>query len=402
MDLILTALLGLALLVVSYSSAFAQDRPSPDDGNISLKPLHDGPGSTLLSWNGTTPESPNGERIAYFRMPNVKNNEGQKYTGEQWICDADLTDRRKVFEMEMRTAGFEHNGSMATWIDNQRLAFRSTGGNHNTIYVLNVDTGEVLHEIAAHKGSIAHVAVRQKLAFGVAQPSNVKANRERYPAIDEPGLYMLDVPSGEISKIVTLKKINEFFRSRGYTPKEDATFVHVIPNFEVSRVMTRWVPEGSGRGLLLSHDMNGEDMVVFNDRPLHQLWYDNDTYIAVDRRGQRVNENRIVHFKQDGTVIDVLAGPGNHYDISPDRQWLVTDSNYHQTPITIRLYQRGKLEPAAVLDRHSYGKAVWDKGAHENPVFSRDGQHVYFTRAVSNNRVRAVRADVSSIVKDKD
>ena len=402
-------LVAAMLLVLSaHFPILAQDgRSTSEVDGMRLVPIHDGPGSTLLSWNGTTPESPNGKRIAYFRMPDVEKNVVHDYIGEQWICDIDMTNHRKVFEMDMRTRGFEHNGSMASWIDDEHLAFRSTGGEigasfsdgrRGTIYVVNVDTGELLLEVAAAPGSIAHKPAEGKLPFGVSRVENVKLNQKRYPQIDEPALYVFDINTQKISKIVSLEQINSFFREQGYTPQENANFIHLEPNSDASRIMSRWVPEDAGRGVLLSFDMDGGNMVIFPERPLHQIWFDNNTYIAVDQRGEQTEPIEIVQFEQDGTLIDILAGVGNHIDISPDREWIVTD-NYYGTPVFISLYRRGELEPTAEFARHSYGQAIWGKGAHANPVFSRDGTSVYFTHAVSNSSVQAVRVHIESILE---
>ena len=44
--------------------------------------LSEGAESTLLSWNGTCPESPNGERLVYFRMQcPVDDNVRRHYAG---------------------------------------------------------------------------------------------------------------------------------------------------------------------------------------------------------------------------------------------------------------------------------------------------------------------------------
>ncbi len=42
-----------------HFSVLAQDDNAPNEpNNRKVTPIHDGSGSTLLSWNGTTPESP--------------------------------------------------------------------------------------------------------------------------------------------------------------------------------------------------------------------------------------------------------------------------------------------------------------------------------------------------------
>ena len=231
--------------------------------------------------------------------------------------------------------------------------------------------------------------------FDVTTLEEVEHNQEVWPGIDKPGLYSLNCDTGSVAKIVTLDAINAFLRSQGYTPDQNDKFCHVMPNFDMTRVMTRW--ELKEEGVLFSCNMQGGDKVIFPSRPLHQLWFDNETYFAVNREAQS-----ICRFKQDGTEVETLAGPGNHIDASPNRQWFVTDSIYHQTPITIRLYPRGDTEPAAELDRHNFYSAAWGPfGGHANPVFSRDGKYVYFNRASQETQVNVVRVNIEPIMSDK-
>ena len=82
------------------------------DKNISLnlEPYDSGAESTLLSWNGTTPESPDAKRLVYFRQPDPVDENMRDFTGEIWVCDWDLTNHRKVFDMTMTCTGFEQDG----------------------------------------------------------------------------------------------------------------------------------------------------------------------------------------------------------------------------------------------------------------------------------------------------
>ena len=157
-----------------------------------LNPVHDGPGTTLLSWNGTCPESPDGQHVAYFRMPVPASETSRSFTGEIWVCGADLTGHRKVFEMGMECAGFQHNGGMAMWVDDRRLAFRGTAGPTETIYVVDAETGALLHKPIA--GGIGHYAVCGKVPFSVT--TTERGENAAYPAIDEAGIYALNCDAG--------------------------------------------------------------------------------------------------------------------------------------------------------------------------------------------------------------
>ena len=136
-----------------------------------------------------------------------------------------------------------------------------------------------------------------------------------------------------------------------------------------------------------------------------QLWYDDHTYVAVAGASSDPHPKReIARWEQDGAKLETLVsaedgtGIGNHIDLSPDREWYVTDSIYRTTPVTVNLYRHGVGTPVTTLDRHTLTHPVWKLRAHANPVFSRDGKRVYFVHAVGETRVQAVYADISALL----
>lgn len=357
-----------------------------------LNPVHDGPGTTLLSWNGTCPESPDGQHVAYFRMPVPASETSRSFTGEIWVCGADLTGHRKVFEMGMECAGFQHNGGMAMWVDDRRLAFRGTAGPTETIYVVDAETGALLHKPIA--GGIGHYAVCGKVPFSVT--ATERGENAAYPAIDEAGIYALNCDAGSVEKIVATQDVLSFVRSRGFTPTERTPSIsHVMLNSTAERVMARWALKECKA--IISCGVGGGEWKIIPDKPLHQIWFDAETYAAVYRQTGHIHR-----YAQDGTRREMLAGPGNHFDISPDREWIVTDPGYNQVPVTIHLYRRGQTEPTATLASHDLGHPTWHLRAHANPVFSRDGRSVYFLHPLNEGTVQAVWVNVASVVEKRE
>ncbi len=348
-----------------------------------------GTASTMLSWNGTCPESPDGTRITYVRMARPASEAGETIPADVWVCNRDLTAHRKLFDLKMTCSGFQHNGAMTGWIDDARLVLRGTEGGETTIFVIDAETGEPLLEPVV--GGLGHYPAQHAIFFGIT-PDQVGRN-PAYPAIDEPGIYGLNCDTGAIRRIVTTAEILDFIRASGYTPTARTPgMFHVMPNATATLLMARW--DLAECESIICTDITGGHKVLFPQKPLHQLWYDEATYYAVDRYATR----HIYRWAQDGTRLDLLAGPGNHIDMSADRQWFVTDSDYHQTPVRISLFRRGEVEPAAVLDAHAFGTPTWAMRAHANPVFSQDGTQVYFVRPFSETQVQAVRVDVSDVV----
>jgi hypothetical protein len=154
---------------------------------------------------------------------------------------------------------------------------------------------------------------------------------------------------------------------------------------------------------LFAVDLTTGKRTLFPYKPLHQLWYDDETYVGVAGASSDPGDKReIARWQPDGTRLETLVssedgtGIGNHIDMSPDTAWFVTDSIYHSDPVTVDLYRRGRGDRVATLDRHSLTRPVWGLRAHANPVFSRDGRRVYFVQAWDEMRVRAVVVDISS------
>ena len=99
------------------------------------------PGEATTTWGyyGITPESPDAKRLCYARFPQpidlTRDEKYAVYPAELWVCNADGTGHRKVFE------GTEsaHNGMQQSWIDNDRILLWSGGA----VFVVNADTGKV-------------------------------------------------------------------------------------------------------------------------------------------------------------------------------------------------------------------------------------------------------------------
>jgi hypothetical protein len=151
-------------------------------------------------------------------------------------------------------------------------------------------------------------------------------------------------------------------------------------------------------------------MTENHPRPFHQLWFDDETYMAVNLGP---DERRIRRYTQEGERLEVLAGEGNHFDCTSGGNWYVTDSRDRMIPLEIWLYRRGETEPTVVLDRYESGFLtfpVWSLKCHANPVFARDGRSVYYTRPAEKSmdrtprdymdlfKVEAVRVSIGEII----
>ncbi|TVR53220.1 MAG: hypothetical protein EA426_18065 [Spirochaetaceae bacterium] len=356
-------------------------------------------GSSMFSWNGTCPESPDGTRVCYTRIERPGESESVPHAAELWICDKRVSDgtttfgnHRRVFNLTFHAEGYKHNGSMASWVDERTVVFRHDAADGTAaevgrefISVIDVETGKVLHGPIA--GDLGHYACRGKIPFSVHE-HDLSFNAA-YRAITTAGIYELEFRTGAIRLVISTDDIVRFIASQNATPTERSRdIMHVMYNPSATRVMVRI--DAQEYETIVSTDLHGGDPVLTPKKPLHQLWYDDDTYMAVDRH----DSGNIFRYARSGEKLELLAGPGNHIAASPDRSLYVTDNLYHRTPVVVKVYEKGSLEPVYVLDQNPNDAPIWKLRAHANPVFSRDGRGVYFVRAGESSRVEAVFAAI--------
>ncbi|MCH5185979.1 MAG: PD40 domain-containing protein [Oscillospiraceae bacterium] len=354
--------------------------------------ISEGEYSTLLGMNGGCPESPDGSRIVYARKENITDSS----KAELWICNSDLTDHRKVFDIECGN----HNGPSASFIDNSLVVFRSVYNGMGVFYILNVDTGETVYGPIAAKES--HCAENGRYPFSL-DPKQENKN-PAYPGITTAGIYSLDVKSGAITKVLDANDMLSEIKKAGYEPNEHTlSLSHVQWNPSADKVMMRIGINGFGGALLGCFDTKTKKTHFIPNKPVHQLWFDDDSYIAVyqyhDGTRWHMDKSRINRYTIDGEIIEPLGGIGNHVDRSPDKEWITGDSMYPDEDVSVFLYKRGHTEPAAVIDTHRFLDTAWKLNVHTNPSFSRDGKRIYFNRPLSSEKTSAVFADISDIVK---
>lgn len=360
-----------------------------------LKPISDGEYSTLLGMNGGQPESPDGKLLVYARKYVL--DDPTKQETEVWVCEREnLTNHKKVFD---GVCG-NHNGPSATFVDNEHIVFRSAINKMSAFYIINVYTGQIKYGPIFGKES--HCAENGKYPFSISE--NFLGKNPDYPVIDSCGVYILDIQTGLVSKAVDTQEILDMVKRAGYTPNEWTTSMsHVQLNPSATSVMMRLsVEECKVFGALGAIDLDTHKTHFIPDKPVHQLWFDDDSYMATHQvhNGEiiEMESSRIQRFSKDGEVLETLGGNGNHIDGSSDRQWFVGDRAYPGHPLDILLYRRGNIEPEAVLDSHNFQHIVWKLQVHPNPTFSRDGKRVYFNRPLSDSKTQAVYVDISDIV----
>lgn len=350
---------------------------------MQINKISEGDFSTLGGMNGGTPESPDGSRIVYARKKDLTRSEGT----EIWVCGSDGRNHRHIFTVSC----MNHNGPSATFINNHDIVFRDLKDGLPVFRIVNIDTGEVKHKICAKE---SHRAENGLYPFSVS--GEFAGKNPSYPEIDRNGIYILDTASGKISLAASEEDILNIVRSAGFTPTEHTAAVsHVQLNPDASSVMMRLgVKECPVFGALGAIDFESGKTHLIPDKPVHQLWYDNDTYMAARQlfvNGRiEAETSYLARFAKDGEELEVLGGIGNHMDADPERKLFAADRCYPGYSPNVYLYEKGSKKPAEVFEIGDFQDIVWKKQVHPNPSFSRDGRRLYFNRPVSDDKTEYV------------
>lgn len=360
-----------------------------------LKKIVECESSTLFGMNGGQPESPDETRLVYARkkdLTNVTSGETQI-----WICNRDLTEHRKVFTVECGN----HNGPSATFVDNSRIVFRDMIDGLSAFRIFNIDTNKVEFGPVFCKES--HCSENGIYPFSISE--EFLGKNPQLPVMDVCGIYLLDLQTYEVRKAVESRQILDMVKKAGYTPNQYTTSMsHVQLNPSATAVMMRLsVEECKTFGALGAIELESGKTHFIPDKPVHQLWYDDTSYMATRQYfdGNRIEmeSSRIQHFSMDGQVMETLGGVGNHIDGAKNREWFVGDRAYPGYPADVLLYRKGEITPTAILGSSNEQHTIWDLKIHPNPTFSRDGKRVYFNHPVSETKTEAVYVDISEWVE---
>ncbi len=352
-------------------------------------------GSSVWGMNGGQPESPDGKWLVYAKKPDLTDKEKQET--QIWICDREtLENRQHLFTVRCGN----HNGPSATFADNEHIVFRDIINGFSAFRIFNIYTKKVLYGPIFGKES--HCAENGIYPFSISEEFLDK--NPAYPELDTCGIYLLDLKTGAIRRVADKETIYNMVIEHGCVPNEHTTSMsHVQLNPSATRVMMRLsVANCPVFGALGCIDIETGKTHVIADKPVHQLWFDDDTYMATRQYydGQKIEmeSSHIGRFTVDGVCLEVLGGIANHIDASADRQWFVGDRAYPGYPADIFLYKRGDKTPVATFGGQNFQNCIWKLQIHPNPTFSRDGKRIYFNHPVSETRTEACFVEIGELL----
>jgi len=339
--------------------------------------------STLLGYYNTCPESPDGKRIAYVVVDSETDEKGFNGKGSVWLVDRGFTTRKHLTDLGYVQL---HNGAFILWVDNRHIAFKD----RDTVKVMNVDSEKIIFSRSFSR--FGHNAFNGEiLLMNNDQESGTEA-----------GLYKYNIYSGETT---LLAELTDFYQSRGeveeFGPISEWRLLHAQWSPNGKRIALRLdVMKSSGNEkdrYLATLNNQGNDIVVFGRKPMHFQWYDDHTIIGHDNQidDGMPNDKSARRWDYHASLVETIAGPGNHLASFPSKGLFASDSWYHSNPVQLQLYQKGESTPCSVVFRHGFDSIVWKRRAHVNPAFSRDGKRLYFNYALSEELTKAAYIDIS-------
>lgn len=331
-----------------------------------------------FGYYGICPESPSGTRICYTRFVEPPTTARARYAAELWVCDHDLTHQRKVADL----AGVgTHNAAMGLWLDEHRIAYQAGG----QTYVVDADNGQTL--LGPLDGQLQHNLHAGEFLICCQNPDLTP---------DRQGLYAVNAQTGALRLLLPISVLQPFTERVGEPDLSRWRLQHAQWSTDGSCLAVK-IYAGKGKDWsLVTCRADGTDLAWFGHKPMHFQWYDGDTLFGHDSEVEDglPNTKDLRRWRRDGTVVATLAGYGCHPALSPDRQWVATESWYGSDPVRLMLYQRGQTRPARILGTFEPATAVWDLSAHVNAAFSRDGKRVYFSRPVAPGLSQAYCVDL--------
>ncbi len=348
-----------------------------------------------------SPESPDGSRIAYVVYDYYPDPNELVAPVSLWVCDRDITNHRMVKKLEDVTCN--HNGAGQIWVDNDSIAYSGThlykvNGKYleRSIRVINVDTGKLEH--GPFSGGWVGDSHDGKVMMHIQSHNNNLGAR---------GLYELDTKTGKV-RLIFKPEDFEHYKSQWSGSDDPAGwfFAHGQYSKDGSYISFTVRTRGKeGRQHLFSCKPDGSELIQWGpDKPMHFHWYDETTIWGSDsgvNDGQPDNKY-CRRWTRNKKYIQTLAGVGNHTAASPNKKWFAGETWYNSDDITLYIYRKNEIKPAAKIFTHPYSQITWKGRGHVNPSFSRDSKRIYYNRAASNAMKQPYFCDISGLSQASD
>lgn len=342
-------------------------------------------GSQMYSIFDATPESPDGKLLCYTYFP-VLAQGGYEASAESEVIIKDLETGNEL--SLCKSHGTNHNGTNAIWINNNTIAVQTPKGTQFEVF--NARTGKSLFGVI--DGWLPHKSYGNLLYFSRCKGVG---------AIEDAGVWELDCRSGAFRQVISQR--NLYLSLHAINEKitcENISLLHVEPSPTNARIAVgyRYRPKEKKKyiPILAYFDQHGENIGFLKTRPMHPVWFDDNSFFGVFTGEE---QKRISRYNLAGKRIEVLAGTSTHVGASPDKLWYAGEGSYygHEADghTRIYLYRRGCERPIALLADWTNNKISWAWKAHVSTSFSADGKRLYFTRVTNDDRSEAMVIDLT-------
>ncbi len=361
--------------VITVAMAIAQE----NDGFTEIQVGKSG-ASTTFSYFNTSPESPNGQLIAYVRCEKEPVPGKTKVSATLWICDRNLTNHRQVTQIKNISV---HDGAEAQWVDDNRIALFD----NLTLRVIDVNTGKDLLVNQLKASEIGHETYNGKLLYSICEG--------KVPG--EPAIYELDCNTQKIRTILPLKDLRflplpDFIEKDSLYPLLQWQLSHLQYSPNGQKICFR-IEAGPKDNILLGIcNIDGTDVKLWV-KPLHFLWYDDHSiigHLSNEPNGKRPEPYErkfsLTRWQLDGQVMDAMLAPrGNHLAVSPNRKYFASETFYQTNPVVLTLYSNEQGKKSWEVCRFDPLQITWKEKFHVNPAFSRDGKRLYYSRPLDTS-----------------
>ncbi len=372
----------LLFTILVTISSFGQDK------NLSLvSPAGE---DAVIAYFQMFPDSPDGKKLVFTIF---------KGADKMDVVLKDLTSN-EMFTINTVNGSERHTGAHPMWIDDETLAYNSD--KDNIIYIHNIYTGK----IDEYKGSQLsdYSAINNKILY----KTKGKQNKDKQ-------IYVLDLNTKTTKPFITIEDVLPFKDAIGTTvPLEGWNFDHPLWSPDAKKLMftikakekTKSGEKKKTEEYLFFADADGTNITFYGKRPMHEQWWDNDTFYGYRAgKGKDLKHHMDIFDIKGNLVRSDVSGHGNHGTVSPNREWIVADSWYQTNPTSVFLYKAGNTNPTKVLfkqPRLVNGKDFWDVHSHHHPSFSRDGKRVYFNGMANDGLSKVWCYDLTDIIEKNE
>jgi hypothetical protein len=370
-------MLGMFVLA---GSAIAADGAIPDAlapwrQHVQVSRVLDMDCHSIHSYSNTSPESPDGRRVLFFRSEAADAHRGE-------ICLVERETRKPRVLASDLIVEDAHRVACQQWLSGgRRVLFHDKRDDEWVVVSVDIKTGD--EEILARG---------RQLAWGQPFGDVVPLYGPHWDPGGYRNLELLDVKTGHIRTVVTAEAVRGAYPEWVHGRFGDAPVSVFFPILspDLRRVIFKMATSagggfrsssGSRRYGLICYDLDADRFAYMHPKWGHPAWHS--------------DSRRIVNMWGSGVVlIDTETGsvqsnpdrppfPGGHPSVSPDgrlfatdvraealggpkRHWAIVTGGFSSSDCTI-IHQ---------FD-NSRGAASWRR-SHPHPVFSPDGRRVYF------------------------